>query len=190
MKLSKNYLLKKYHFPKLTKPKKSTWLFIGPAFAAAIGYIDPGNYATNIQAGAKYGYALLWVVVVSNIMAAFIQYFSSRLGIATNKSLATQIRNRVPRPVAYLYWIQTEIIAMATDLAEFVGAALGFKLILKVSLLEGAFLTAVFSWIILMFQKKGLKKIEMITIWIIYILFLGCRGNKGNYFPLDLTTFN
>ncbi len=163
MTLSRFHFINKYHLAETFKNRKSIWLLMGPAFAAAIGYIDPGNYATNIQAGAKYGYALLWVVVVSNIMAAFIQYFSSKLGLATNQSLATHIKNRVPKSVAYFYWIQTEVIAIATDLAEVIGASLGFKLVFGVTLLQGAVFTAVFSWLILMLQKQGLKKIEFIV---------------------------
>jgi manganese transport protein len=103
---------------------------MGPAFIAAIGYIDPGNFATNIQAGASFGYQLLWVVVWANLMAMLIQVLSAKLGIATGKNLAEQIRDHYPRPVVWFYWVQAEIIAMATDLAEFIGAAIGFKLVL------------------------------------------------------------
>ncbi|CDL52234.1 Manganese transport protein MntH [Klebsiella pneumoniae ISC21] len=116
---------------------------MGPAFVAAIGYIDPGNFATNIQAGASFGYQLLWVVVWANLMAMLIQVLSAKLGIATGKNLAEQIRDHYPRPVVWFYWVQAEIIAMATDLAEFIGAAIGFKLVLGVSLLQGAVLTGV-----------------------------------------------
>jgi manganese transport protein len=135
---------------------------MGPAFIAAIGYIDPGNFATNIQAGAAYGYQLLWVVVWSNIMAMVIQLMSAKLGIATGKNLAEHIRDRFPRPVVWMYWIQAELIAMATDLAEFVGAAIGFKLLLDVSLLQGALLTTLAAFIILAVQSRGQKSLEMI----------------------------
>ncbi|NOH31548.1 Nramp family divalent metal transporter [Vibrio mediterranei] len=141
--------------------RKRMWLFLGPAFVAAIGYIDPGNYATNIQAGAQYGYALLWVVVAANLMAALIQYLSSKLGLVTGKSLANHIRDHVSSPVKYAYWLQAELTAMATDLAEFVGASLGFHLVLGISLMQGALCTAVLSWIILLLQSQGLKKLEM-----------------------------
>ncbi|VEI73495.1 Manganese transport protein MntH [Serratia fonticola] len=110
---------------------------MGPAFIAAIGYIDPGNFATNIQAGASFGYTLLWVVVWANVMAMLIQLLSAKLGIATGKNLAEHIRDRFPRPAVWAYWVQAEIIAMATDLAEFIGAAIGFKLLLGVTLLQG-----------------------------------------------------
>lgn len=135
---------------------------MGPAFIAAIGYIDPGNFATNIQAGASYGYELLWVVVWANVMAMLIQLMSAKLGIATGKNLAEHIRDRFPRPAVWAYWIQAEIIAMATDLAEFIGAAIGFKLLLGVSLLEGAVLTGIATFIILGLQKRGQKPLELV----------------------------
>lgn len=135
---------------------------MGPAFIAAIGYIDPGNFATNIQAGAAYGYQLLWVVVWANIMAMLIQLLSAKLGIATGSNLAELIRDRFPRPVVWAYWVQAEIIAMATDLAEFIGAAIGFKLLLGISLLEGAVLTGIATFLILMLQKHGEKPLERV----------------------------
>ncbi len=135
---------------------------MGPAFVAAIGYIDPGNFATNIQAGAKFGYQLLWVVVWANLMAMVIQVLSAKLGIATGKNLAEHIRDHYPRPVVWLYWVQAEIIAMATDLAEFIGAAIGFQLLLGISLLQGAVLTAIATWLILMLQSRGQKPLEVV----------------------------
>lgn len=134
---------------------------MGPAFIAAIGYIDPGNFATNIQSGASLGYSLLWVVVWANVMAMLIQLLSAKLGIATGKNLAEHIRDRFPRPAVWAYWVQAEIIAMATDLAEFIGAAIGFKLLLGVTLLEGAILTGIATFLILMLQKRGQKLLEM-----------------------------
>jgi manganese transport protein len=141
---------------------------MGPAFIAAIGYIDPGNFATNIQSGASFGYTLLWVVVWANVMAMLIQLLSAKLGIATGKNLAEHIRDRFPRPAVWAYWVQAEIIAMATDLAEFIGAAIGFKLLLGVTLLEGAILTGIATFLILMLQKRGQKPLE----WVIGGLLL------------------
>ncbi|QWA09599.1 Nramp family divalent metal transporter [Sodalis ligni] len=135
---------------------------LGPAFIAAIGYIDPGNFATNIQSGASFGYRLLWVVVWANFMAMLIQLLSAKLGIATGKNLAEHIRDRFPRPAVWAYWIQAEIIAMATDLAEFVGAAIGFKMLLGVSLLQGAILTGIATFLILMLQHRGQKPLEVV----------------------------
>lgn len=142
--------------------RKLRLALMGPAFIAAIGYIDPGNFATNIQAGASYGYQLLWVVVWANLMAALIQVLSAKLGIATGKNLAEQIRDHYPRPLVWIYWVQAEIIAMATDLAEFIGAAIGFKLILGVSLLQGALLTGIATFLILMLQSRGQKPLEKV----------------------------
>lgn len=141
---------------------KTKLSLMGPAFIAAIGYIDPGNFVTNIQAGSIFGYQLLWVVVWANLMAMLIQLLSAKLGIATGKNLAEHIRDRFPKPLVWFYWVQAEIIAMATDLAEFIGAAIGFKLLLNVSLLQGALLTGVATYLILTLQKYGQKPLEII----------------------------
>lgn len=142
--------------------RKMRLSLMGPAFIAAIGYIDPGNFATNIQAGSTFGYQLLWVVVWANIMAMVVQLFSAKLGIATNKNLAEHIRDRFPRPIVWFYWIQAELIAIATDLAEFIGAAIGFKLLLGISLLNGAIITGIFTFLILMLQSRGQKPLERV----------------------------
>lgn len=152
--------------------RKAKMSLLGPAFIAAIGYIDPGNFATNIQAGASYGYQLLWVVVWANIMAMLIQLLSAKLGIATGKNLAEHIRDRFPKPLVWFYWVQAEIIAMATDLAEFIGAALGFKLLFGISLLEGAVITGVVTFLILMLQSRGPKPLE----WLIGLMLLFVAG--------------
>lgn len=135
---------------------------MGPAFIAAIAYIDPGNFATNIQAGATFGYTLLWVVVWANVMAMLVQLLSAKLGIATGKNLAEHIRDRFPRPVVWAYWVQAEIIVMATDLAEFIGAAIGFKLLFGVTLPQGAVLTGIATFLILMLQNRGQKPLELV----------------------------
>ena len=103
--------------------------FLGPAFIAAIAYVDPGNFATNMAGGAQYGYALLWVVAAANLMAMLVQALSAKLGIATGRSLPEVCRERFSRRTSILLWIQAEVIAMATDLAEFLGAAIGFHLL-------------------------------------------------------------
>jgi manganese transport protein len=102
---------------------------LGPAFVAAVAYIDPGNFATNITAGAGYGYSLAWVVVAANLMAMLVQYLSAKVGVATGKDLAELCRAHLPRPVTYGLWVQAELVAMATDMAEFVGAAIGLNLL-------------------------------------------------------------
>ena len=143
--------------------RKFKLTLLGPAFIAAIGYIDPGNFATNIQAGSTFGYQLLWVVVWANLMAMVVQTLSAKLGIVTGKNLAEHIRDRLPKPAVWAYWVQAEIIAMATDLAEFIGAAVGFKLLFGVTLLEGACITAVVTWGILMLQSRGQKPLEFVV---------------------------
>lgn len=134
--------------------------FLGPAFIASVAYIDPGNFATNIQSGAKFGYMLLWVIVASNLMAMLIQTMSAKLGIATGLNLAEHCRERFPRPVVWMMWIVMELVAIATDMAEFLGAALGFYLLFGVPLLAGAFITALATLLILGLERYGFRPIE------------------------------
>lgn len=148
---------------KYCSKRKMKFALLGPAFIAAIGYIDPGNFATNIQAGATFGYQLLWVVVWANFMAMLIQLLSAKLGIATGKNLAEHIRDQFPRFIVWMYWIQAEIIAMATDLAEFIGAAIGFQILFGVSLLHGSLLTGLATFFILTLQKYGKKPLELVV---------------------------
>ncbi|MGI8747591.1 MAG: Nramp family divalent metal transporter, partial [Deinococcus sp.] len=136
--------------------------FLGPAFVASVAYLDPGNFATNIQGGAQYGYLLLWVILAANIMAMLIQNLSSKLGIATGRNLPELIRERFPRVGVWFYWVQAELVAMATDLAEFVGAALAFTLLFHLPLLWGAVLTAVLTFAILALQRSGFRAIEIV----------------------------
>ena len=139
------------------------WLALfGPAMIAAVAYVDPGNFATNIEAGARYGYTLLWVVLAANLMAMLIQSQSARLGLATGQNLAEVIRNRYPRPVVWLYWVQAEVVAIATDLAEFLGAALAFNLLFGLSMMQGAILTGVITYAALTLQRFGFRLMEII----------------------------
>ena len=134
--------------------------FLGPAFIAAVAYIDPGNFATNIQAGSTYGYTLLWVVLVSNIMAVLIQSMSAKLGIATGKNLPEVSRERFSRPVTIGLWLQAEFIAIATDLAEFIGGALGLYLLFGIPLFPAAVITGVASFVLLELQRRGFRWLE------------------------------
>ncbi len=134
--------------------------FLGPAFVAAIAYVDPGNFATNISAGAQYGYLLLWVILASNLMAMIIQSMSAKLGIATGMNLPEVCRERFPRPVTLFLWVQAEIIAMATDLAEFIGAALALNLLFGIPLLPAGLITAVAAFGILELQRRGFRPLE------------------------------
>jgi manganese transport protein len=136
--------------------------FLGPAFIASIAYIDPGNFATNIQGGAEFGYTLLWVVVASNLMAMLLQTLSAKLGIATGKNLAEHCRNQFPPAVVWLMWGVMEVVSMATDLAEFLGAALGFYLLFGVPLWIAAVLTAIITLLILGLEAYGFRPLEAV----------------------------
>jgi manganese transport protein len=136
--------------------------FAGPAVVASIAYMDPGNFATNIQAGAKYGYGLLWVALLANLIAMLFQALSAKLGIVTGRNLAEMSREQFPQPVVWAMWVVSEIAAMATDLAEFLGGAIGLSLLLKIPLLAGMSITAVIVYGILTFGRYGFRPIELI----------------------------
>ncbi len=129
-------------------------LFAGPAVIASIAYMDPGNFATNIQAGAKYGYSLLWVVVMANLIAMLFQALSAKLGIVTNRNLAEMCRDQFSRPVVIGMWLLSEVAAMATDLAEFLGGAIALALLFHMPLLAGMGVTAVITYALLMVEKR------------------------------------
>ncbi|KOY84197.1 Nramp family divalent metal transporter [Lysinibacillus macroides] len=134
--------------------------FLGPAFIAAVAYIDPGNFATNITAGSQYGYLLLWVIVFSNLMAVLIQSLSAKLGIATGKNLPEVAREHFSKKTSIFLWIQAELVIIATDLAEFIGAALGLYLLFNIPMLPAAIITAVGSFAILELQRRGFRAFE------------------------------
>ncbi len=136
--------------------------FLGPAFIASVAYMDPGNFATNIQGGAKFGYQLLWVIVASNLMAMLIQSLSAKLGIATGQNLAEHCRNEFSRPVVISMWIIGELVAIATDLAEFLGAALGFYLLFGIPLWIAGLITAVTTFLILGLERYGFRPLEAV----------------------------
>lgn len=127
--------------------------FVGPAVIASVAYVDPGNFATNIQAGARYGYGLLWVVTLANLIAMLFQALAAQVGIVTGQSLAALCRTHFPRPVTLAMWVGSEIAAMATDLAETVGAAIGLSLLLGLPLLTSLGLTLVLTWGLLTLQS-------------------------------------
>ncbi|WP_052098431.1 Nramp family divalent metal transporter [Paenibacillus stellifer] len=134
--------------------------FLGPAFIAAVAYLDPGNFATNITAGSKYGYMLLWVIAASNLMAVLIQSLSAKLGIATGRNLPEVARDRFSKGASIALWIQSELVIMATDLAEFLGAALGLYLLFDIPMLAAAIITAAGSFAILELQRRGYRSLE------------------------------
>jgi manganese transport protein len=141
--------------------------FLGPAFVASVAYIDPGNFATNIAGGSKFGYTLVWVIVASNLMAMLIQTLSAKLGIATGKNLPEICRERFSHRTSLMLWVQAEGIAMATDLAEFLGAAIGFKLLIGTSLLVSTLLTGVAAFAILGLQRYGFRPFEAVIAAIV-----------------------
>ena len=136
--------------------------FLGPAFIACVANMDPGNFATNIAGGSKFGFILLWVIVASNLMAMLIQMLSAKLGIATGRNLPEVCREQFSRRTSMGLWIQAEAIAMATDLAEFLGAALGFNLLLGIGLFPAAILTAIAAFLILGLQRFGFRPLEAV----------------------------
>jgi manganese transport protein len=144
--------------------------FLGPAFIACVAYVDPGNFATNMAAGAGYGYLLLWVVLMANLMAMLVQAMSAKLGIATRKNLPEVCRERFPQPVSILLWLQAEVIAMATDLAEFMGAAIGLDLLFHIALFPAALLTGVAAFAILALQAKGFRRLESVIAALIGVI--------------------
>jgi manganese transport protein len=150
-----------------------TLALLGPAFVAAVAYVDPGNFATNIAGGAKYGYLLLWVILAANLMAMLIQYLSAKVGIATGRNLPELCRERFSKPTAIGLWIQAELIAMATDLAEFVGAAIALNLLFDVPLFASGLITAAVAFGILGMQALGYRKFETVIAGLLGIILLG-----------------
>jgi manganese transport protein len=146
---------------------------LGPAFVACVAYVDPGNFATNIAGGAKYGYLLLWVLLAANLMAMLIQNLSAKIGIATGKNLPELCREHFARPVSFGLWIQAELIAMATDLAEFVGAAIALNLLFGVPMFDAGLITAVIAFAILALQGRGYRRFELVIAGMLGVIILG-----------------
>jgi manganese transport protein len=146
---------------------------LGPAFVAAVAYIDPGNFATNIAGGAKYGFLLVWVIVAANLMAMLVQYLSAKVGIATGMNLPELCRAHLPRPATWGLWVQAEIIAIATDLAEFVGAAIALNLLFGVPPFAAGLITAVVAFAILALQQRGYRRFELAIAGFLGIVCLG-----------------
>jgi manganese transport protein len=146
---------------------------LGPAFVAAVAYIDPGNFATNFSAGAAFGYALAWVIVAANLMAMLVQYLSAKVGVATGRDLPELCRDHLPRRACLGLWVQAELIAMATDLAEFVGAAVGLNLLFHVPLPAAGLITAVVAFGILALEQRGYRRFELAITALLAIVFCG-----------------
>src|SRR5438105_2345446 len=152
---------------------RATLAMLGPAFVASIAYVDPGNFATNIQGGAKFGYLLLWVVLAANLIAMLIQYLSAKLGVVTERNLPETIRAHFPRAVTWSMWIQAEIMAMSTDIAEFLGAAIGLNLLFGVPLLPAGLITGLIAFAILELQTRGFRRFELAITALLGIIFAG-----------------
>ena len=154
--------------------QRTTWRSVvaltGPAVIASVAYIDPGNIATNIEAGAHYGYDLLWVVAFANLLAIFIQCLSAKLGIVTGHNLAELSRACFPQPAVWIMWIASELVAMATDLAEFLGAAIGFSLMLGAPLIIGMTITGVAAYLILGLERRGFRPLELVIAGLIAVV--------------------
>jgi manganese transport protein len=148
-------------------------MLLGPAFVAAVAYVDPGNFATNISGGAKHGYLLLWVIVAANLMAMLIQNLSAKIGIATGRNLPEICRERFARPVSVGLWVQAELIAMATDLAEFVGAAVALNLLFGVPPFVAGLMTAVIAFGILGLQARGYRSFEIAIVGLLGVILFG-----------------
>lgn len=149
------------------------WRYFGPAFVASVAYIDPGNFAANIEGGTRFGYTLLWVLVWSNAMAILIQYLSAKLGIATGRTLPQNCRDHFSRPVNFGLWVAAEISALATDLAEFLGAAIGMYLLFHINMFAAALITAVLVFLMLAVELYGFRRLEQLIMALVFAI-AGC----------------
>ena len=152
---------------------RRTWPLLGPAFIAAVAYVDPGNFATNFSAGASFGYALLWVVIAANLMAMLIQSLTAKLALATGKDLATLCRDTLPRPVTRGLWLQAEAVAIATDLAEVIGGAVALNLLMGIPLPVGGVLTAIVAFVLLAAQSRGFRAYERVITGLLLVIGAG-----------------
>ena len=152
---------------------RATLIMFGPAFVASIAYVDPGNFATNVQGGARFGYLLLWVVLAANLMAMLIQYLSAKVGIVTDRDLPELCRERFPRALTWGMWVQAELMAMATDIAELLGGALGLNLLFGVPLLPAGLVTGAVAFAILELQSHGFRRFELAITALLGIIFAG-----------------
>jgi manganese transport protein len=166
---------------------RTTAALFGPAFVASVAYVDPGNFATNFAGGAEHGYRLVWVIVLANLMAIQVQYLTSKAGLATGRSLPELCRDRFGRRSNLVLWMQAEVVAMATDLAEFVGAAVGLNLVFGIPLLPAGLITAVVAFVILALEQRGYRRFELAIIALLvfvgagflYVFFAAGGQNYG-----------
>jgi manganese transport protein len=155
-------------------PSKTGWYLLGPAFVAAIAYVDPGNVAANISAGAQFGFSLLWVIVIANVMASLVQYLSAKLGLVTGRSLPEAIGVQLSRPVRLAFWMQAEIVAMATDVAEVIGGAIALHLLFRLPLLLGGAITGLVSLLLLRIgDQRGQQLFERVITGLLLLIAIG-----------------
>jgi manganese transport protein len=153
---------------------RGSWYLLGPAFVAAIAYVDPGNVAANVSAGAVYGFLLVWVILLANVMAGLVQYLSAKLGLVTGRSLPEAVGDRMRRPTRLAYWAQAELVAVATDLAEVVGGALALHLLFRLPLLAGGVITGIVSLLLLMVSdRRGQRMFERVITGLLLIIAIG-----------------
>ncbi|MEV4813137.1 Nramp family divalent metal transporter [Micromonospora avicenniae] len=152
-------------------------ILLGPAFVAAVAYVDPGNFATNSTAGARYGYLLVWVVVVANLMAMLVQTLTAKLGLATGRSLPELCRDRLPRPLNRLMWAQAELVAMATDLAEVIGGAVALYLLFGIPLLPGGLIIGAAAFAVLALRSRGFRTFEIVIAVLLGVIVLAFAAN-------------
>jgi manganese transport protein len=155
-------------------PPGAPWLLLGPAFVAAIAYVDPGNVAANVSAGAQYGFLLVWVIVAANVMAGLVQYLSAKLGLVTGRTLPEAVADHTRTPTRVAYWLQAELVAMATDLAEVVGGAIALYLLFDLPLLMGGVITGAVSMLLLMVQNRGGQRVfERVITGLLLVIAIG-----------------
>jgi manganese transport protein len=155
-------------------PLKTGWYLLGPAFVAAIAYVDPGNVAANVSAGAQFGFLLLWVIVIANVMAGFVQYLSAKLGLVTGRSLPEAVGTQLSRPARLAYWAQAEIVAMATDVAEVIGGAIALRIMFHLPLLIGGGITGLVSLLLLLIQdRRGQQLFERVITGLLLVIAIG-----------------
>ena len=153
---------------------KASWYLLGPAFVAAIAYVDPGNVAANVSSGAQFGYLLLWVIVVANALAGLVQYLSAKLGLVTGRSLPAAIGKQMSRPVRLVYWVQAELVAIATDMAEIIGGAIALRILFGLPLLLGGIITGVVSLLLLTIQdRRGQIIFERVVTGLLLVIAVG-----------------
>lgn len=152
---------------------RPSWYLLGPAFVAAIAYVDPGNVAANVSAGSRFGYLLVWVILTANVMAGLVQYLSAKLGLVAGRSLPEAVADRTRRPVRIAYWLQAELVAMATDLAEVVGGAIALNLLFRLPLVIGGAITGAISLLLLAVQSRGQRVFERVITGLLLIIAIG-----------------